>query len=117
MTTNEARFVDLAETLHAAFPGRLTLTYDPPQGVLALWQPEASPAEQSQYDGIVAGWDWSAAAAAAADAAKHRERTDLREQAAAAAQAIDTYLEIASPTQAQVRDQVRLLSQAMRRLV
>lgn len=50
-------------------------------------------------------------------AAIANDRNGVKEQAAATVQAIDDYLALASPTQAQVRDQVRLLSQAMRRVI
>ena len=50
--------------------------------------------------------------------ARHPERTDLRRQAAAAVAALDQYLAIAdAATAAQVREQVKRLSQITRRVV
>jgi hypothetical protein len=68
-----ARFVALAAALKQSFPDpRLTLTYLPPRGVHAVWDPAPSAAEQSQYDALVAGWDWSQAAQDAYDLSQSR---------------------------------------------
>jgi hypothetical protein len=68
-----ARFAALAAALKQSFPDpRLTLTYLPPLGVHAVWSPAPSAAEQSQYDALVAGWDWSQAAQDAYDLSQSR---------------------------------------------
>jgi hypothetical protein len=74
------------------------------------------PAQQSQADAIAA--TWGQAQDQAADEAAHPERTELRQNAQAAVDAIDQYLLIAdTATAAQVREQVKRLSQMMRRVI
>lgn len=69
-------------------------------------------------DAIIAAFDWSAAAQQAWEDAQQPERAGLRDNAQAAVEAIDAYLQIAdTATAAQVRQQVKALSQITRRVV
>lgn len=81
------------------------------------FRPEATDQQKAAAQAIAAGWDWSPAADAAREEARHPERTDLR---AAAAQALTdnaAYLAIASPTNAQIRDQTAALTRQLNRVI
>lgn len=78
----------------------------------------ATPEQRNQARTIADTWDWSDEARVVRDAAAHPERTDLRQQAAAALQICDDYLTLAdAATAAQVRAQVKFLTQAVKRLI
>lgn len=67
--------------------------------------------------GVFAGFDFSDAAQAVREAQSIPERKDLRDQAAQAIADNDTYLALASPSNAQVSAQVRRLTQQNKRLI
>ena len=76
---------------------------------------------QAQIDAgaaILAAFDWSAAAQQAWEDSLQPARADLRNNLQTALDAIDQYLAIAdTATAAQVRDQVKRLTQMMRRVL
>lgn len=81
-------------------------------------KPAATPSERDAAAAVVAAFDWSAEAHAAWLEDRRPERKAVRQAAAQAVADIDAYLLIAdAATNAQVRAQVKLLSQIVRRLV
>lgn len=72
---------------------------------------------QSICQSVIDTFDWTAAAQLAWEEDQHPERKTLRQAASGAVADIDTYLALASPTNAQVVAQVRRLSQDVRALI
>lgn len=78
----------------------------------------ATPAQLAAGQAAIDSFDWSDAAHRAYEDSLEPARTDLRQQAAQAVQSLDAYIAIADgATAAQVRDQVKRLSQMMRRVI
>lgn len=89
-----------------------------PASVTVHHAPEATPAQQTAAAGVVAGFDWSAAAQTAWERGQEPDLRDLLDQAAAAIAAIDAYLPTAdTATNAQVRAEVKAIDQRQRRLI
>lgn len=111
--------VSLAEALRVLYPAAVPqadyrLVNAGSGDVIDYWNPAlgAQPS-QAALDGVTQAQADAAWVAQDADP----ERKELREQAQAALDAIATYLALPSPNNAQVVAQVRLLSQAVRRLI
>lgn len=70
--TDRERFPFLAAELHAAFPDRLIVSYDPPQGALLFWLTAPTAQEDATAAGIIAAFDWTPAG----DKARLASRTE-----------------------------------------
>lgn len=88
---------------------KATWTFDPLPGATAQQLADA----QAVIDAL----DTSPEAQAAWEEDQKPERRDLRQLAAQAVQNNNDFLDVASPTAAQVRDQVRALTQQMNRVI
>ena len=82
---------------------------------------EATSLEREAAQAALAAFDWSAAAQIAWENARTQARTDLIAAAAQATDALDTYLAISNPTNAQAvaftRKSAVMLKQIIKRLV
>lgn len=79
---------------------------------------EAATAEQrTAAETSLAAFDWSQDAHDAWLEDQHPERKSIRQSAAGAIQTNDTFLALTSPTAAQVREQVRALTQQNNRII
>lgn len=81
------------------------------------YKAEATHQQRTAAESALAAFDWSASADQAWEDAKNPERKDLKDQAQAALDANQTFLDLASPTNAQVVAQVRRLTQQVNRLI
>lgn len=88
-----------------------------PEAVRIDYAPEATEQERAAALAAVAGFDFSEAADEAWIESQHVERKTLREQAAAAIDANDTFLSIVNPTNAQTLAQVKRLTQQNIRII
>jgi hypothetical protein len=82
-----------------------------------VFRPEATDMQRQQAQAILDGWDFGVAAEQARDDAKQPERTQLRQAAAQALADNTAYLAIATPTNAQIRDQVAALTRQNSRII
>ncbi len=73
--------------------------------------------QQAAAQAIVDSWDWSQAGQDAAIDAILPERRTLLQQATAAVQSNLAYLDILSPSNAQVRDQVNTLTRQVNQII
>lgn len=88
---------------------KATWTFDP--------TPQATSEQITAAQAVIDSFDDSDAAQQAWQEAQKPERKDLRDNAIAAVQAINDYLALANPTNAQNLAQLRRLSQAVKRLI
>jgi hypothetical protein len=79
--------------------------------------PEATAEQQAAAQGVVTAFDWSDAADAAWREARMPERKAMRDAVAAALTTNTAFLAIQNPTNAQLRDQLRAVTQQMTRVL
>ena len=85
--------------------------------VVVTYRAEATQAERTAAAAAVASFDWSQAAQDAWERGREPNLRDLLDDAAARVAAIDTYLAIASPTNAQVTAEFRRAEVAQKRII
>lgn len=83
------------------------------------FQPAASatPAQITAAQNLISTFDWSDAATQTYQDAQEPDLVNLRNQATTALSAIQTYLAIPSPTQAQVVAEVRAIDQRQQQII
>ncbi len=75
------------------------------------FDPTATAAQRTAAQSALTSFDWSDAAQSAFDDAQHPERTTIRQAAANAIAANTTFINLASPTNAQLIAQAKALTQ------
>jgi hypothetical protein len=88
-----------------------------PSSVRVSYSSTPTPSQGSAVASALASFDWSDAAQATWELAQNPERKTLLDAAAQAVADLDSYLALASPTNAQVAAQVRRLSQNQRAVI
>lgn len=95
-----------------------TVTIREPGSAIATYMSWATPEQIVLGGSLIAAFDWSDAAQKAWEDAQQPERSGLRDASYQAIQSIDSYLVLAdSASSAQVRVQVKMLSQITRRVI
>jgi len=108
----------LTESISAVAPIYGVAIIDEGQKTVRIdYKPEATQPQRDAAASALAAIDWSVASDQAWEDAKSPEKKDLSDQAQAALDANQAYLDLASPTNAQVIAQVRRLTQQSSRII
>lgn len=89
----------------------------PDGGIRIDYKPEATEQQRAAALAVVAGFDFTGEADDAWEESRHVERKTLREQAAAAIDANQTFAALANPNNAQTLAQVKRLTQQNTRII